>query len=65
MKGKFFLKEKIYWSCLHLKMQKMRGNDISMIFQDPLSSLNPVYTIGDQIRETIWLHQAYFEKRSP
>ncbi|MFS0820628.1 ABC transporter ATP-binding protein [Bacillus sp. 1P02SD] len=39
------------------QMQKIRGNDISMIFQDPLSSLNPVYTIGDQISESILLHQ--------
>jgi len=35
------------------KMQKIRGNEISMIFQDPLSSLNPVYTIGKQIIEPI------------
>ncbi|MDF1509486.1 ABC transporter ATP-binding protein [Robertmurraya sp. DFI.2.37] len=38
-------------------MQKIRGNDLSMIFQDPLSSLNPVYTIGDQIRESLMIHQ--------
>ncbi|MEK3910214.1 ABC transporter ATP-binding protein [Paenibacillus sp. FSL H7-0331] len=39
------------------RMQAIRGNDISMIFQDPLSSLNPVFTIGDQIAETLLLHQ--------
>ncbi|MEH7307107.1 ABC transporter ATP-binding protein [Neobacillus drentensis] len=39
------------------EMRKIRGNDISMIFQDPLSSLNPVFTIGDQIMEPIMLHQ--------
>src|SRR5699024_266761 len=39
------------------KMQKIRGNDISMVFQDPMSSLNPVYTIGDQIVESVLLHQ--------
>ncbi|TBL73304.1 ABC transporter ATP-binding protein [Paenibacillus thalictri] len=39
------------------EMQKIRGNDISMIFQDPLSSLNPVYTIGYQISESLILHQ--------
>lgn len=39
------------------KMQKIRGDDISMIFQDPMSSLNPVFTIGYQIIETILLHQ--------
>ncbi len=46
------------------EMQKIRGNDISMIFQDPLSSLNPVYTIGDQIRETIRLHQNVSKKEA-
>ena len=45
-------------------MRKVRGNDISMIFQDPLSSLNPVYTIGDQIREAIRLHQAISKKEA-
>ena len=37
-------------------MRKMRGNDIAMIFQEPMSSLNPVYTIGQQICEIILLH---------
>lgn len=45
-------------------MRKIRGNDISMIFQDPLSSLNPVYTIGDQIREAITLHQGISKKEA-
>ncbi|MDR4888147.1 ABC transporter ATP-binding protein [Fredinandcohnia sp. QZ13] len=44
------------------QMQKIRGNDISMIFQDPLSSLNPVYTIGNQISESIMLHQKVTKK---
>lgn len=39
------------------EMRKIRGNDISMIFQEPMTSLNPVYTIGDQISEAIQLHQ--------
>ena len=38
------------------KMQGLRGNYISMIFQDPMTSLNPVYTIGNQIVEVILLH---------
>ena len=38
-------------------MRGIRGNHISMIFQEPLTSLNPVYTVGDQIMETIILHQ--------
>ena len=39
------------------KIRKIRGNDISMIFQEPMSSLNPVYSIGDQIGETLRLHK--------
>lgn len=38
-------------------MRRIRGNEISMIFQEPMTSLNPVFTIGNQIRETIALHQ--------
>jgi peptide/nickel transport system ATP-binding protein len=38
-------------------MRAVRGNDISMIFQEPMTSLNPVLTIGDQIGETLRLHQ--------
>ncbi len=36
--------------------QKMRGNEVSIIFQDPMTSLNPVYTVGNQIMEVIKLH---------
>lgn len=38
------------------EMRKMRGNEVAIIFQDPMTSLNPVYTIGNQIREVILLH---------
>lgn len=38
------------------EMRKMRGNEVSIIFQDPMTSLNPVYTIGNQIKEVILLH---------
>ena len=39
------------------EMEKLRGNRIGMIFQDPMTSLNPVFTIGEQIAETIVAHQ--------
>jgi len=39
------------------EMQTIRGGKIAMIFQDPMTALNPVYTIGDQLVETIVLHQ--------
>ena len=38
------------------EMRKIRGNEVSIIFQDPMTSLNPVYTIGNQIMEAILLH---------
>ena len=38
-------------------MRAIRGNDIAMIFQEPMTSLNPVFTVGDQIIEAIMLHQ--------
>lgn len=38
------------------KLRTIRGNEIGMIFQDPMTSLNPVYTVGDQITEVIRLH---------
>ena len=41
------------------EMQHIRGNDIAMIFQDPMTSLNPVYTIGRQLSEGMRLHLGY------
>ncbi len=39
------------------EMRKIRGNKIAMIFQEPMTSLNPVFTVGDQIAEAVMLHQ--------
>lgn len=44
--------------------QKIRGNDISMIFQEPMTALNPVYSIGDQMVEVIKTHLKYQKKQS-
>ena len=46
------------------EMRKIRGNRISMIFQEPMTSLNPVFTIGNQIQETIKLHQGLSKRES-
>ena len=45
-------------------MRKIRGNDIAMIFQEPMSSLNPVFTIGVQIDEVLKLHQKLDDKKA-
>ena len=45
-------------------MRTIRGNRISMIFQEPMTSLNPVYTIGDQISEMFTLHEKLSKKES-
>ena len=45
-------------------MQNVRGNEISMIFQEPMTSLNPIFTIGDQIMEAIRLHQDKTESQA-
>ena len=44
------------------EMRELRGNEIAMIFQEPMTSLNPVYTCGDQVMEAILLHQKVNKK---
>ena len=46
------------------EMQNIRGNEISMIFQEPMTSLNPIFTVGDQIMEAIRLHQNKTESQA-
>ena len=46
------------------ELEKIRGNDISMIFQEPMTSLNPVFTVGDQIAEAVQLHQKVGQKEA-
>ena len=46
------------------RMREVRGKDISMIFQEPMTSLNPVYSIGDQIAETVRLHEGLSRRDS-
>ncbi len=46
------------------QMRRVRGNDIAMIFQDPMTSLNPVYSVGDQICESLQLHLGLGRKKA-
>jgi oligopeptide/dipeptide ABC transporter ATP-binding protein len=46
------------------QMQKIRGGEIAMIFQEPMTSLNPVFTVGDQIIEAILLHQQVDQRQA-
>ncbi|MBL8006399.1 MAG: ABC transporter ATP-binding protein [Ignavibacteria bacterium] len=55
--GEIFFKGKDILKLSEREMQDIRGNDIGMIFQEPMTSLNPVFTCGDQIEEAVILHQ--------
>jgi oligopeptide/dipeptide ABC transporter ATP-binding protein len=55
--GKILFRERNILEFHEKQMRRIRGNKIAMIFQEPMTSLNPVFTIGYQIAETISLHQ--------
>lgn len=55
--GEILFKGKDLLKIPESEMQDIRGNDIGMIFQEPMTSLNPVFTCGDQIEEAVILHQ--------
>ena len=55
--GEILLEGKNIWSLPEADMQKIRGNRIAMIFQEPMTSLNPVLTIGEQIDEALIIHK--------
>ena len=57
--GKILLNDQNLLDLDEKAMRKIRGNDIAMIFQEPMTSFNPVYKIGDQVSEAIRLHQDF------
>ena len=60
--GSITLNGKDLFALTEKEMQDIRGNDVSMIFQDPMTSLNPVLTVGDQIAEVIAIHNKDLKK---
>src|SRR5262245_50573825 len=57
VEGEIFFEGRDLLKLGEAEMRAIRGDDIAMIFQDPMTSLNPVYTVGDQIAEAIRLHR--------
>ncbi|MBD8068450.1 ABC transporter ATP-binding protein [Bacillus sp. PS06] len=63
-KGSISLNGKDLTTLTEPEMRQIRGNEISMIFQEPMTSLNPVFTIGNQMIELITLHLKYTKKKA-
>jgi peptide/nickel transport system ATP-binding protein/oligopeptide transport system ATP-binding protein len=61
MGGKVFFNGQSLLDLPEEEMQKIRGNQIAMVFQEPMTSLNPVFTVGDQIQEAIMIHEELSE----
>ena len=60
--GKIIFQGKDLLTLSEKELQKIRGNRISMIFQEPMTSLNPVFTVGNQLAEAVKLHQGLDDK---
>lgn len=63
-RGDIFFEGEQLFHLSEKKMKKIRGDRISMIFQDPMTALNPIFTVGDQIAETIRVHDKISKKES-
>jgi oligopeptide/dipeptide ABC transporter ATP-binding protein len=62
--GRILLRGKDLTSMSDEQMQKIRGDDISMVFQEPMTALNPVYTVGDQVAEVLRVHRNMSRKQA-
>jgi oligopeptide/dipeptide ABC transporter ATP-binding protein len=64
IQGEIVFLDHLLSSLSEAEMRRIRGNEISMIFQEPMTSLNPVYTCGRQIVEAITLHQGLSQREA-
>lgn len=62
--GEILFNSKDLVKCHAQEMRRIRGREISMIFQEPMTSLNPVFKVGDQIQESIMIHAALSKSRA-
>ncbi|MCB2155667.1 ABC transporter ATP-binding protein [bacterium] len=62
--GEIWYKDRNLLKLTKREMRRIRGNEISMIFQEPMTSLNPVFTVGDQIGEVFRVHKGLGKKES-
>src|ERR687886_609944 len=62
--GQALFKDEDLLAMSQRRLREIRGNDIAMIFQDPMTSLNPVHRIGDQLVEAVLLHQDVTKKQA-
>ena len=63
VEGEILFKGRDLTKCTSREMEKVRGKEIAMIFQEPMTSLNPVYTVGKQIEEMLRNHQQISKKK--
>ncbi|MBI4447615.1 ABC transporter ATP-binding protein [Candidatus Woesearchaeota archaeon] len=64
IQGEIYFKNQNILTMDNKELRRLRGKEIAMIFQDPMSSLNPVFTVGDQIGEALKLHQKMNKKEA-
>ncbi len=62
--GHIYFEDEDLATCSREKIRDIRGNRISMIFQEPMTALNPVYTVGDQIGEVFRIHRGYSKQQA-
>jgi peptide/nickel transport system ATP-binding protein len=64
VQGEILFKGENLANASEAKMRKIRGNEIAMIFQEPMTSLNPVFTIGEQLTESLRIHTKWNKKQA-